>query len=145
MRYTDDVQLVHFHYDQVEPRGRVDAEGAVAAFRNFPFEEQLRQAASLPEPTFPTITFRCEDDGAVLSIWSLELGQYEVYKELAGANVTAEMDDAARVEAAIRDFFAGSRDELFEHLAGTKGAVVRGRGIWGRIRDALRAAFSGRG
>lgn len=28
MRYTHDVQLVHFHDDQVEPRGPVDAEGA---------------------------------------------------------------------------------------------------------------------
>ena len=129
MRYTHDVQLVHFRHDQVESRGPVDAEGAVAAFRRFPFEEQLRQAASLPEPTFPTTTFRCEDDGAVLAIWSLELGRYEVYMELAGAKVTAEMDDAARVEAAIRDFLAGSRGELFEHLAGTPGAVVRGRGL----------------
>jgi hypothetical protein len=135
--YSHDVQLVQFRYDQTEDRGSVDVDAALAAFRGFPFREQQEQARSLPEPTFPTVTFRSHPDGAVLSIWSLEAGEYEVYLEQAGHKVTVEESRVERVEQIIRDFFAGQRSELQAQLSDSRGAVVKGGGFLSRVRSLL--------
>lgn len=63
--YSHDVQLVTFRWDQTEDRGAVDGDAAIAAFRRLPFEQQQELARTLPEPTFPTVTFRSDGDGAI--------------------------------------------------------------------------------
>ena len=133
--YSHSVQLVHFRHDQVEERGEVSAEGAVSAFREFPFEEQIRQAETLPSPTFPTVSFRSQSDGSVLAVWSLEPGLYEVYLEADGKKVTAETTDAQYVEQAIRSFFSGGRAVLLERLSETPNAVTASRGVWGWLKS----------
>ena len=134
--YTHAVQYVHFRPDQTEEHGRVDADAAVAAFRGFPFTEQRQKAQTLPEPTFPTISFRSQPDGAVLAIWSLAAGEYEIYMEAAGEKVTAEESNVGRVEQIIRDFFAGERAELSARLAASHGAVVQ-HGFLNRVKGLL--------
>ena len=69
--YTYDVQYVDFRFDQVKEMGEIDIQGAVKAFRSFPFKEQQQKARSLSEATFPTIRFRSHPDKWVLAIWSL--------------------------------------------------------------------------
>jgi hypothetical protein len=135
--YSHDVQLVHFRWDQTEERGPVDADAAVAAFRSFPFGEQQEQAQSLPEPTFPTVTFRSHSDGAILSIWSLEPGEYEVYMEHAGQKVTIEESSEGRVEQIILDFFAGLRADLHAQLSTSRGAVVKSGGFFSKVKALL--------
>jgi hypothetical protein len=127
------VQLAHFRWDQIEERGPVDAGGAVKAFREFPFKEQQQKANGLDEPTFPTVAYRSKDDGAVLSVWSLEPDSYELYMETEGEKVTVTEDDTAPIEEAIGAFFDGHRRDLFERLAHRKGALVK-RGVVGWAR-----------
>ena len=134
--YTQNLQYVHFRPDQTEERGPVEADAAVEAFRGFPFEEQQQKARTLPQPTFPTISFRSQPDGAVLAIWSLAPGEYEIYMEAAGEKVTAEESNVERVEQIIRDFFAGQRAQLSAELSEPNGAVVR-RGFLSRIKGIL--------
>ena len=137
--YSHDVQLVHFAWDQVEERGPVDADAAVAAFRNFPFEAQQLEARSLPEPTFPTVTFRSQGESAVLSIWSLEPRSFEVYLDVNAGKLTVEETSSERIEAIIRDFFSGDQSRLHERLSTMRGAVVQRPGLLNR----LKALFGG--
>ncbi len=133
MTYTHDVQYVHFNWDQIEDRGPVDASGAVEAFRTFPFKAQQREARNLEAPTFPTVAYRSKEDGAVLSVWSLEPDSYELYMEVDGQKVTVALDDTAPIEDAIHAFFAGQRRDLFGRLARRKGATAK-RGVLGWAR-----------
>ena len=134
--YTCDVQFVDFRWDQTEPRGTVDANRALEEFRRFPFKEQLRKAATLREPTFPTVSFKSSPDAAALAIWSLKPDHYEVYYEQPGRKVTIESSDLADIERTIQRFFSGERSSLYSDLARYPGAVtVRS------ILDRLKALF----
>jgi hypothetical protein len=134
MTYTCGVQYVDNAADEVDERGSVTVEGAVSAFREFPFLEQLDQARSLEAPTFPTVSFRCSDDDSVLSIWSLEPDEFEVYLESSDRKVTVSESDTTRIESTIRKFFTGARVDLFKILAERPGAVVV-RPLLARLRD----------
>ena len=134
--YTHDVQLARFRWDQVEERGAIDAEGAIEAFRAFPFRQEQEAARSLPEPTFPTVSFRSHPDGAVLSVWSLEPGEFEVHLEAGKVQVTVSERDPARIEEAIHHFFAGNRQPLLSGIPSDRDAVPRS-GILGRLKGLL--------
>lgn len=122
--YTCDVQFVDFRSDQTEPRGTVDLNCAIEEFRSFPFKEQLRKAATLREPTFPTVSFKSSPDAAALAIWSLKPDQYDVYYEQPGRKVTIETSDVADIERTIQRFFSGERSALYSDLAKYPGAVT---------------------
>ena len=124
MSYSYDVQYVDFDTYEVEDKGSIDSKGAIEAFRSFPFKEQQKKARSLPSPTFPTISFRSDHDDAVLATWSLEPDIFEVYMEINNMKVTVETDDQSYVENTIKDFFQGSRQELFDLLSEHPTAVV---------------------
>jgi hypothetical protein len=130
--YTYDVQYVDFRFDQVKEMGEIDAQGAVKAFRSFPFKEQLQKARSLSEPTFPTISFRSQPDKWALAIWSIESDLYDVYLEGDGKKVTVETRDQSFIVNAIERFFSGGRSDLYEQMAGRPGAVTAQR-LWHRI------------
>ena len=136
--YTYDVQYVDFRTDQVKEMEQVDAAGAVNAFRSFPFNEQQEKARNLPEPTFPTISFRSQADGAVLAVWSLEPDVYEIYLENEGEKVTVATGQESNVIESITSFFAGDRSDLYNRLATSPGAVTK-RGFLNR----LKSIFSG--
>jgi hypothetical protein len=136
--YTHDVQYVDFQNNQVKEMGQIDAAGAVNAFRLFPFKEQQEKARTLDEPTFPTISFRSQADGAVLAVWSLESDVYEIYLENKGEKVTVETKEESLVIEAINSFFAGDRSDLYNRLASKPGAVTK-RGFLNR----LKSIFSG--
>jgi hypothetical protein len=60
---TCNIQKVDFFVDQIEDKGLVDLIGAIDAFQNFPFEDQLQQAAQRELTScFPTISFKSSDD-----------------------------------------------------------------------------------
>ena len=122
--YTCDVQFVDFRWDQTESRGTVDVTRALEEFRRFPFKEQLRKAATLREPTFPTVSFKSKPDAAALAVWSLKPDQYEVYYEQPGRKVTIESTDVADIERTIQRFFSGERGSLYSDLARYPGAVT---------------------
>ena len=130
--YTYDVQYVDFRFDQVKEMGEIDAQGAIKAFRSFPFKEQQQKARALSEPKFPTISFRSHTDKWTLAIWSLEPDLYEVYLEGDGKKVTVETREQSFIVNMIERFFSGSRSELYEQLAGRPGAVTAQR-LWHRI------------
>ena len=130
--YTYNLQYVDFRTDQVKEMGPVDAAGAIKAFASFPFKEQLEKAQGLPEPTFPTISFRSHDDGAALAVWSLEPNVYEIYMENKGEKVTLNSKGDDLVIEAIGSFFSGSRSELFNRLSSVPGAVTK-RGFLNRL------------
>ena len=132
--YTHDVQLARFRWDQVEERGPIDVEGAIEAFRGFPFRQEQEVARSLPEPTFPTVSFRSHPDGAVLAIWSLEPGEFEVHLEADRVNVTVPERDPGQIEAAIRHFFAGERRPLLRGSAAQRQPRADS-GIAGRLKS----------
>lgn len=132
--YTHSVQFVDFPQDRVEERGPLTVDGAITAFRTFPYEEQQRKARSLQAPTFPTLSIRSAPDNAVLAIWSLEPDEYEVYMEREGQQVTSATTDGAWIEACIRAFFAGERASLFDTLSASSRAVTE-IGLLDRIRS----------
>jgi hypothetical protein len=134
MTYTYGVQFVDSKPEEVEDRGVITVEGAVAAFREFPFLEQLDDAQGLAAPTFPTVSFKCSEDGSALAIWSTEADEYEVYLEMLGRRVTIREGDFERIENTIRQFFGADRLRLFRELAQQPGAVVL-RTLGARLRD----------
>ncbi len=136
--YTYNVQYVDFRWDEKKEMGQIDAAGAVNAFRSFPFQEQQKKAETLPEPTYPTISFVSQNDGAILSVWSFEPNSYELYLENTGEKVTVETKDETLIVESINSFFAGSRTELFNRLASSPGAATK-RGFL----NIIKSFFSG--
>ncbi len=132
--FTYNVQYVDFRQDEKKEMGQIDAAGAVNAFRSFPFKEQQKKAETLPEPTFPTISFVSQSDGAILAIWSYEPDKYDLYLENAGEKVTVETKDETFIVESIKSFFAESRVDLFNRLASKPGAVTK-RGFLNTIKS----------
>jgi hypothetical protein len=67
---TYNIQKVDFFVDQIEEKVQVDLDGAIDAFQNFPFEDQLKQAAQRELTScLPTISFK-NSDGKTLGIWA---------------------------------------------------------------------------
>ena len=123
--YTYDVQYAEFDWNQVKEMGSIDVAGAIKAFSTFPFIEEYEKANSLPEGTAPTISFRSQSDKAILSIWLMEPGLYEVYMEDKGKKVTVETSNEQFITETIESFFGNSRSDLFKQLANQPGAVIK--------------------
>jgi len=132
--YNYNVQYVDFRWDEKKEMGQIDAAGAINAFRTFPFREQQEKAKTLPEPTYPTISFVSQSDGAILSVWSYEPDSYELYLENAGEKVTVETKGESLIIESINSFFAGSRAELFNRLSNIPGAATK-RGFLNTIKS----------
>ncbi|MBK8812726.1 MAG: hypothetical protein IPN69_18615 [Acidobacteria bacterium] len=132
--YNYNIQYVDFRWDEKEEMGQIDAVGAVNAFRTFPFPEQYQKAKTLPEPTAPTLSFVSQGDGAILSVWSHEPNEYELYLENAGEKITVETKGESLIVESINSFFAGSRKDLFNRLASEPSAVTK-RGFFNTIRS----------
>ena len=138
--YTYDVQYPEFAWDQVKEMGPIDAGGAIAAFRKFPFRELIAKADSLgPEWTAPTISFRSKSDGATLSYCMRAADYPEIYMESEGETVTVGPVDERIMIEAIESFFSGGRSDLYERLASHPAAVTQ-RGLWKRVKSL----FSGK-
>ncbi len=132
--FTYNVQYVDFRWDEKKEMGQIDAAGAVNAFRSFPFREQQKKAETLPEPTFPTISFVSQSDSATLAVWSYELDKYDLYLENTGEKVTVETKDETFIVESINSFFIGSRADLFNRLANKPSAVTK-RGFLNTIKS----------
>jgi len=132
--YNYNVKYVNFRWDEKKEMGQIDAAGAINAFRTFPFLEQQEKAKTLPEPTAPTLSFVSQGDSAILSVWSYEPNEYELYLENTGEKVTVETKGESLIVESINSFFAGSRKDLFNRLASEPSAVTK-RGFLNTIKS----------
>ncbi len=70
MTFTYNIQKVDFFVDQFEDKGQINLDGAMEAFQNFPFADQLKQARERELTScLPTISFK-SNDGKILGIWA---------------------------------------------------------------------------
>lgn len=106
---------VHYYNGEEEFVGELSQEGAINAFRNFPWEEQLKeQQARVMTSSSPTVTFKREESRA-LKIWMQAGDRFEVYYEnkyeQAYGSIPLDIDknyEGTSVEDLINLFFNGS-------------------------------------
>jgi hypothetical protein len=121
IHFTYSIQKVDFFVDQVEDKGDIDLDGAIDAFQNFPFPEQLKQARERELTScLPTISFK-SDDGRTLAIWaeddkgfSLQYDNGTKASVFFLSNNFYETKDSPMVEDYIIQFFSGTIEQSIE-------------------------------
>ena len=137
MDYVHKEQYVDYKWDQYKVFGKVNLAQAIIHFNEYPFESQLTLAVKINEPTFPTISFECDDDGSVLAIWSLKLGEFEVYhKSSLGKQFTIETQDTEYIQKLIGIYFSGDRKAIEDSMI-KDGSVVIASGFWSKLKGLV--------
>jgi hypothetical protein len=131
-------QYVDYKWDQHKEFGNVSVREAVNAFNAYPYKEQLEKAQTLSQPTFPTISFECAEDGSVIAIWSLVPGQFEVFHQTSKSKkITIETDNKKYIEHLIELYFSGERQSLEKEMSEDKTATIV-TSFWQKIMSVFK-------
>jgi len=121
MTFTYNIQKVDFFVDQIEDKGQIDLDGAIDAFQNFRFADQLKQADERELTScLPTISFK-SNDGKTLGIWAqddkgffLHYDNGSKVSEFFLSNDFEKNPEGLVAEEFIEQFFDGTIEQLLK-------------------------------
>jgi hypothetical protein len=103
--YDVTFQLVDSPVDESKPGGAIPGDKLVEAFREFPFEAQVKKGESMAgDATFPTISFRRQSDGQEIAIWTDDATRFDLCLVNAGQKSFINNRSRQEVEGILTRF-----------------------------------------
>jgi hypothetical protein len=122
--YNVTFQLVDSPIDESKPGGTIPGDKLREAFREFPFEAQVKKAESMAgNATFPTISFKRQSDGQEIAVWTEDAKRFDLCLVHEGKKSFVNNQSKEEVEGILTRFQTESVTDI----------CPKARGFWQRL------------